>query len=161
MIEIRLAGAGETAALVDCHLACWREAYRDHTSQAYLASVARGRSDRIAYWTTKIDNGTAPWLAVADGEVIGLAHAGPTEDADLSPGLELFMIYVRAAHWGTGVGHRLLEATIGDRPASLWVLAGNERAVTFYLRHGFRPDGAEKLHAGFRRPIIRMVRGSS
>ena len=161
MTDIRLAGAGEIAALVDCHLACWQEAYRDHASRAYLADVARGRLARIAYWTTKIDSGNAPWLAVDDGEVIGLADAGPTEDSDLQPGLELFMIYVRAAHWGTGVGHRLLQAAIGDRPASLWVLDGNERAVGFYRRHGFRTDGAEKLHAGFQRPIIRMIRAGS
>lgn len=161
MIVIRLAGAGDITALVDCPLACWQEAYRDHTSKAYLAEVARGRLARIAYWTTKIDSGSAPWLALDGGEVIGLADAGPTEDVDLRPGLELFMIYVRAAHWGSGVGHRLLETAIGDRPASLWVLDGNERALRFYRRHGFHPDGAEKLHAGFQRPAIRMVRGSS
>ncbi|GAB3768097.1 GNAT family N-acetyltransferase [Microlunatus parietis] len=161
MIEIRPAAAGETAALVDCHLACWREAYREYASEAYLANVSGGRSARISYWTTKIDNGRAPWLALDDGEVIGLADAGPTEDDDLRPGLELFMIYVRAAHWGAGVGHRLLEAAIGDQPASLWVLDGNDRAVGFYRRHGFRPDGARKLHPGFRRPIIRMIRGRS
>lgn len=90
--------------------------------------------------------------------MIGIADAGPTEDAGLRPDLELFMIYVRAAHWGTGVGRRLLQATIGDRPASLWVLADNERAVAFYRRQGFRADGAEKLHAGIQRMIIRMVR---
>jgi ribosomal protein S18 acetylase RimI-like enzyme len=31
-----------------------------------------------------------------------------------------------------------------DIPVSLWVLEGNERAVRFYRRHGFVPDGATK-----------------
>jgi hypothetical protein len=39
----------------------------------------------------------------------------------------------------------LLDAAIGDRPASLWVLDDNPRAREFYRRNGFAPDGAEKL----------------
>ena len=34
----------------------------------------------------------------------------------------------------------------GVEPASLWVLRGNERAMRFYARHGFQPDGAVKFH---------------
>ena len=49
---------------------------------------------------------------------------------------------MRARCWGTGLGHRLLVATLGERAAYLWVLAGNDRATGFYERHGFALDGA-------------------
>ncbi|WP_180923796.1 GNAT family N-acetyltransferase [Nocardioides marinisabuli] len=71
------------------------------------------------------------------------ASALPARDDDPAlPGLELTALYVRARCWGTGLGHRLLEAAVGDRAAYLWVLAGNERATGFYERHGFVLDGA-------------------
>lgn len=46
----------------------------------------------------------------------------------------------RGAH-GTGLGHRLHEAALGDIPTVLRVLEGNERAVRFYRGHGYAPVG--------------------
>lgn len=67
-------------------------------------------------------------------------------------------LYVRAEVYGTGVGHALCEATIGAQPAYLWVLHGNERAIAFYERQGFRFDGTTKPEdVGLER---RMVRGT-
>ena len=61
------------------------------------------------------------------------------------PPLELMSLYVRAQYHGSGVAHRLLEASIGAATASLWVFEANPRARAFYSKHGFRPDGARKL----------------
>lgn len=73
------------------------------------------------------------------------------------PTQELMALYVRAEAYGTGVGHRLFEAALGAAPAYLWVLGGNERAVAFYRRQGFRLDGATKAdEVGTE---LRMVRG--
>ena len=70
--------------------------------------------------------------------------------------LELYALYVRAAYWGTGVGYALFEIAVGDRACYLWVLAGNERAIGFYERQGFRLDGTEDEHdEGLH---VRMVR---
>ena len=65
---------------------------------------------------------------------------------------------MRQAQWGTGLGHRLLRASLGDQPASLWVLAANARARRFYAAHGFEPDGQERVNAVFDRLELRMVR---
>ena len=66
-------------------------------------------------------------------------------------------LYVVAELYGTGVGRRLLETTIGRRPAYLWVLDGNARAVAFYERQGFRFDGRTKSDPPYGRER-RMVR---
>ncbi len=158
MIEIRHATTSDVPSLVACHLACWREAYQEVAPADYLAELDQSIPARIAFWTSKIAKGNAPWLAVDDETVIGLAAAGPTEDDDLPSGLELFAIYVRATHWDSGLGHRLLEAAIGNAPASLWALEDNPRAHRFYRRHGFTPDGTAKHHGRLDLPIIRLTR---
>jgi len=55
----------------------------------------------------------------------------------------------------------LLEAAIGSRAASLWVAAGNSRAIGFYRHFGFEPDGARDVLTDWEDlPEIRMVRPS-
>ena len=76
--------------------------------------------------------------------LIGIAIAGPTRDDDVPAGIELYAIYVRAAHQGSGVADDLLAAAIGDGPASLWTYRDSPRASAFYVNHDFIPDGAER-----------------
>ncbi len=91
--------------------------------------------------------------------LIGFASIGPARDNDMDDTLELWALYVRASYWGTGVGYALFEIAVGDRAAYLWVLAGNERAIRFYERQGFRLDGTEDEHdEGLH---VRMVRAGT
>ena len=60
-------------------------------------------------------------LAVQGPEVIGFATAGPAEEVGVQVSFTLNAINVRRAYWGTGVGQRLLDLTVGDREAFLWV----------------------------------------
>ena len=39
---------------------------------------------------------------------------------------------------------------------SLWVLADNERARRFYKRHGFEPDGVEKIEEIGGKPLTEV-----
>ena len=63
----------------------------------------------------------------------------------------LFALYLLAARWGSGLGHRLHGAGLdvlrstGFRHAVLWVLESNARAVAFYEREGWRFDGQSQL----------------
>ncbi len=56
----------------------------------------------------------------------------------------MWALYVRADVYGRGVGYALLNESLGSAPAYLWVLEGNERAIAFYERQGFRLDGCIK-----------------
>jgi GNAT superfamily N-acetyltransferase len=103
-----------------------------------------------------VDQSEPTLVAEGPAGLIGFVMAGEGRDNDVDVALELKALYVRAAWWGTGVGYALLEEAIGDRAAYLWALAGNERALRFYERQGFRLDGTrdeqdEGLH-------VRMVR---
>ena len=158
MIEIRLATTTDVPTVVACHLACWHEAYRDLVPATYLAELEQSVPARIDHWTTMITSGAEVWIATDDDTVIGLASAGPSTDEDVTSDRELFALYVRAAHWKTGLGHRLLDAAVAAHPASLWVLRSNTRAIDFYRSHGFIEDGTTKLHPRLALEVIRLTR---
>jgi ribosomal protein S18 acetylase RimI-like enzyme len=78
-------------------------------------------------------------VAEVGGEVVGMTVYGPHEDD-----LVLWKLYVLPDHHGRGIGHRLLEAALEraheleHTRMSVSVVDGNDRAMRFYERHGFR-----------------------
>ncbi len=153
---VRGATADDAEAFSACHLACWREAYEELWGSERFAEFD---PVKLAVRRRKeIESGVAAhYLAEVDGEVVGIAIAGPSRDDDAPTELELYAIYVRKGFQGTGVADELLTATIGDSPACLWVYRDNPRASAFYVHHDFIPDGSEKIDSvGILE--IRMVR---
>lgn len=118
---------------------------------------ARARS---RMWSQVMAAGSGElWVGEVAGEIVGFAWAGQSRDDPPVRALELGSIYVLAAHHGSGLGQQLLDAALGSRAASLWVLDVNPRAHAFYARNGFSPDGAEKIDNSFGNVRdIRMVR---
>jgi GNAT superfamily N-acetyltransferase len=150
----------DVPAAAHCHLECWREAYSELLTPARLAELLT--IDRfLELWRQLITGGRVVRLAVQGPEVIGFATAGPAEEVGVQVSFTLNAINVRRAYWGTGVGQRLLDMTLGGREAFLWVFRDNARARAFYLRNGFRPDGAERVEPVFGPIEIRMVRSAA
>jgi len=160
MITIRAATLDDAEAAAACHIACWREAYAGVVAPDVLAQRTSDLTERTARWRHIIASFPPRCLAVAEaGDVVGFSAAGPGRDDDVDVELELYALYVRAVHHGTGLADRLLRQAIGDAPAYLWVFEANPRARAFYARHRFDPDGVRKLDPFFEEPDIRMVRG--
>lgn len=140
---IRRAEVDDAQAFSDCHIACWREAFENLWDEERFEeldpiALAADRREQIAA-------GVADHvLAEADGEVVGIAIAGPTRDQDAPTERELYAIYVRQAQQGSGISDNLLEAVLGTGPASLWSYRDNPRASAFYVNHDFIPDGGER-----------------
>lgn len=155
-VTVRPALIADAEAFTECHVACWREAYATLWGEGRLDgldidSLIARRRDEIASGEAK------HLLAERDGEVIGVAIAGPTRDEEPAAEIELYAIYVRAAHYGTGVSTKLLDAVLEGQPASLWTYRDNPRATAFYIKRDFIPDGTERNDsAGIRE--LRMVR---
>jgi GNAT superfamily N-acetyltransferase len=159
MVTIRRGVPSDAAAAAALHIACWREGYAGIVPSEVLAERTNDLAERTERWRGFLTAGPPRWLAVADGgELVGFSAAGPGRDDDIDLDLELYAIYVLASQFGTGLGHRLIEAAIADAPAYLWVFEANPRAQTFYAKHGFEPDGSRKPEPSFREPEIRMVR---
>lgn len=153
-VQIRRAVPEDAEALTRLHLDCWDDAFTGLMPQAVLDARRDDVPARVERWRKALDTGHTS-VAEHDSGLIGFVNAAPgTELPQLE--IQLFALYVRARWWGTGVGHALFDAAVGNRTAYLWTLEGNDRSIRFYERHGFRLDGAAEDEPYGRR--VRMVR---
>jgi L-amino acid N-acyltransferase YncA len=150
----------DAEALGQVHVQVWREAYAEHMPTDFLEELDPVSS--AERWKLRFEMDEPEGIVVVatapDGEIVGFASAGPTRDEDAPTQWELYSINVVAAHHGSGAASQLILAALKQRPATLWVIRGNARADTFYRRHGFRVEGATKLHEGTGASEIRMIR---
>ncbi|MHC6595065.1 GNAT family N-acetyltransferase [Arthrobacter sp. C152] len=167
-LSIRRAGAGDIEAVARVHYQCWQETYRGMLSDGFLAAV--DPAGRLALWRQLLDRPqpAEAWVACDGGTPVGFAGVrllpGPGSPEGHPPpssgDVELWGLYLLASHQGLGLGRGLLDAALGDKAASLWVAAGNDKAIGFYRRFGFDADGAKDILADWESlPVIRMVRG--
>ncbi len=166
-VEIREPTPEDAEAIGRMHHASWVEAYGDLLPADFWASFAP--ESRVALWRRLLEDPrperrTA--VALVDGEVVGVALAGAAtagEDNAYPPVRErqLDILYVLAAHQGTGIAQRLLEAVLPPgTPAQLWVFERNPRARRFYERNGFVPDGTRHVFGPELgdQPEVRLIR---
>lgn len=151
-VTIRPATTDDAAAIADVHVRSWREAHTGFVPDDYLRSL--DGAQRTQHWTQEISSGPTTgvrtYVADGDGRVVGFASFGPSRDEDARRGeREVYAIYLDPGTWGHGVARELMRTVLNDvgetTPLSLWVPADNERARHFYRRHGFAPDGVERL----------------
>jgi len=148
---IRAAADHDAQAIAEVHVRSWQRAYRGLLPDDFLAGLSVAR--RQAGWARAIGVDD-PTLLVgeADGRVAGFVAIGRSRDADARTGdHEIMALYVLPERWSSGLGRGLwLKArdallARGATRASLWVLAGNERAIRFYRAAGFEPEpGVER-----------------
>jgi hypothetical protein len=95
---VRQARRDDADAIADAHVQAWRVAYRPFFPAAYLDSdeFDRDRRDRWRSWSWQRD-GTALFVPVLDGRVVGFAFVGPerTEADDAVTGSgEVYSFYL-------------------------------------------------------------------
>ena len=156
---MRVATSADADALGALHVASWRWAYEGLLPADYLAGL--DPAERSAWWRTVLSQ---PWpgsvlVAERAGKVIGFVTVGPSTpsqsgdsaDPDGRGTAVLYALYLQPLSAGAGVGHLLHEAGLAvlrDQrytDVTLWVLRTNRRAIAFYERHGWSPDGREQL----------------
>ncbi|MGW0840651.1 N-acetyltransferase family protein [Streptomyces sp. NPDC002787] len=160
--------------MADCHpvseirVGGWRTAYAGLVPRAYLDAmdVDEDAGKRRAMLSNQ-ENPVRNLIAERAGQIVGWVAYGPYRDGEVRTGdAELYALYVRPGHFGTGVGTALLRATTercataGHDRMLLWVLKENAPARRFYEHHGFLPDGAEEPFEanGVEVPEVRYVR---
>ena len=95
---------------------------------------------------------------------LGYVAAGPSRDPDvLKPTGEIWSIFLEPGALGRGVGSLLMEGALDQLAqfdeVTVWSFRDNERANSFYERHGFVRDGAEKRMAEWAQvPTVRYRR---
>lgn len=157
---VRPATLDDASAIGRVQVLSWRDTYPE-LDAAFWERFTIGQATEN--WRTWMHDGAAPWVGEVANEVVGFALARRArESAGYPPvrGTEVYALYVLTPHHGSGVGQALLDAVLAsEAPAQLWVAQHNPRAIAFYRRNGFEPDGATDDGAQFHAiPALRMVR---
>lgn len=124
------------------HYKSWHETYASLVDAEYMKRITLETCIATARkWPENI-------LVAKDGDrVIGFVAYGPYRDDTLRGCGEIFAIYVLEAYQRQQVGYALMNAALDMladyKTIALWVLKGNERAIHFYERYGFRFDKTE------------------
>ena len=150
-MQIRQATISDVQTVARIHVASWQAAYRGQIPDAVLDSLDVEK--RAAFWHTHLTT-QPPGIFVAElnREVVGFCDLIPSRDKDSDPKsvAEIAAIYVHPNHWRQGAGrtlcHRALETARCKNftVVTLWVLASNIAARSFYGKMGFHLDGATK-----------------
>lgn len=158
-MQVREAQASDAPAIAAVHVASWQAAYVGLVPDDYLAGLSV--EERLGLWEWLLGDGLGPDRPVpsatfvleadggAGGGVVGFIHVAASRDPDAveSEVGEVTGFYLRSEAWGQGGGRLLMTEGIeqlrafGFMRATLWVLAGNDRARRFYEAAGWSADG--------------------
>jgi GNAT superfamily N-acetyltransferase len=147
-VELRHPTPADGERLARMNYASWRDAYASFLPAEFWSEATERRW--ISNWIARLESpapGSATWIALRDGEILGFVTVGPARQNPTAGApardRELWSLYVRASEYGSGLADRLLDLALpGQAPAELWAFEANGRALRFYARHGFTPDGA-------------------
>jgi ribosomal protein S18 acetylase RimI-like enzyme len=151
-MPIRKAELSDARGIAEVHVASWQAAYRGFFPDDFLDNLSA--DNRETYWQEAIELGRSGLLVFEkDGAIIGFASFGESRDEDAVEGYtsELFAIYFDPEQWGKGYGAELSAEVVKAlnvrrfAELTLWVLKDNQRAIRFYEKLGFAPDGVEKI----------------
>lgn len=161
--QFRQATPDDAEAVVRMHTQAHQESYAGLLPAEFFAGRRRSMPERTEQRRPYLASPDPRLLAFdADGELVGLADAGPGRQPGWQHRLELYSLYTLQRTHGSGLGSALLQAAVGTGPAYLWTLAENHRAQAFYAKHGFIADGGRKFLSPewLGLPEIRMVRSA-
>lgn len=124
------------------HYKSWHETYAGLVNEEYMKKHTLEKCTEAAHkWPDNI-------IVAKDGnKVIGFVGYGTYRDNTLPNHGEVFAIYVLNEYQGKKVGYELMNAALNKlsqyRKIAVWVLKGNDRAISFCKRYGFQFDGME------------------
>lgn len=150
---IRLARPTDSIAIARLHVAAWQVAYHGLLPEHYLDGLSDSEWEKTwAMRLSKPEVKAAVLVAEEHGAILGFANVGPGRDPDttLRTG-EIRSIYLHPHSQRRGLGTRLHDhamqalARHGFRHATLWVLASNRPARSFYEKLAWTVDGHTKI----------------
>ena len=149
VIEIRRAEPKDASGIASVHDSAWANAYDGIVPHGALHRMIRRRGEK--WWADAIRRSTIVLVLEIDGKIVGYATIGRNRVSTLPYDGEIYELYLNPEHQGIGLGTRLFLAARSElkrRKLSgsvVWVLAENDRAISFYENAGGRAvaEGAE------------------
>ncbi len=148
-IETRRAGPRDAGAIASVHDAAWTNAYTGMVPHGALTKMVRRRGEK--WWADAIRRSTIVLVLEIAGSVVGYATLGRNRVKTLPYDGEVYELYLLPEYQGVGLGTRLFLAARGElkrrslKGSVVWVLADNQRAISFYENAGGKAvaEGAE------------------
>lgn len=140
--KVRRARIADAAGLGAVHSAAWMATYRGIIPHDELEHMVSRRTP--AWWRSAIRSRDTVLVLEIGGEIIGYATCGCARLPCDHDG-EIYEIYLKPEYQGLGYGELLFEGCRGAldhkgfKGVIVWVLADNDRAVSFYWARGGRP----------------------
>lgn len=168
-ISIRRAGKKDASVLAQMGKLTFTQSYASILPAEELASYT-GHAFSIEQVGAELGDAAITYLlALAGTEPCGyskLAPSSPPPVVGNTKPVELTRLYVLPDWTGKGIGtiliRKALDAALEQNYGSCWlrVWTGNERAIDFYRRWGFREVGSEPYNVGkCSRTVLLMMRG--
>lgn len=161
-ISVRPAVDDDAGRLAEIHVAAWQATYRGIMTDERLDGMSVARA--ALRWRRNITDPAAgtEYLVVTHNDLpVGFAILGPADDSE--PGMgQLYALNLHPDWWARRLGSMLFGAaeqrltTLGYSRGFLWVAQGNERAITFYNKHGWLDDGGTLEDERFDPPISEL-----
>lgn len=153
MFSQRLAETADADQIARVHYESLNVTF-NHTAPEYVAS--RTLNDFENAWHERVLSQTSITnLLLSNNEIVGFVSAGPCRDEDTNSSWgSVDRIYLHPSVCEKGLGLQLLkwcENNLAERnfeTAKLWVFEVNKRAIRFYERNGYKPDGNSKQEFG-------------
>ena len=142
--------------------AVMKEAFRSFLGDRWTETDDRYSAPEVFRQTANrkdLFSETVSYVAVEEGKILGYIKGTASEN-----GLgTLEVVGVRPSHFGKGAGTALMRAleefwaSRGLRKVSTCVSAHNRRALLYYIKHGFIPEGYCRDH--FREGLDEIILG--
>jgi len=151
LMQVRQATIADTNKIAQIHVASWQAAYRGQIPDVVLDNLDVEK--RASFWRSHLaSHPLGTFVAELNQEIIGFCDLIPSRDQDsnVQAIAEIAAIYVHPNHWRQGAGRMLCQRALDAArrenftAVTLWVLALNVAAHSFYQAMGFHLDGATK-----------------
>ena len=123
------------------HWKAWHETYTGLMPDDYLKNITLEKCIKIAHKWTQNTN-----LLKVNKKAVGFCCIG--ESTETEGAIEIFAIYLLKEYQGKKLGYALLNNSLSmfakNEKTVLWVLEGNEKAISFYKKFGFGFNGNKK-----------------
>jgi GNAT superfamily N-acetyltransferase len=153
-IEIRPGTGDDLFMIAGVLVDTWRSTFRGLLADDFLDGLSR--EEQAVRHARRMGQAGVSYLVAVEplaDAIIGFANFGPARGTVPVHVYELYALYVRAEHQGSGIGSALVHATAaqcaGQGATSLfaWVLAGNPNRQ-FYERLGAKPVETSRIGLG-------------
>ncbi|MEP4147927.1 MAG: N-acetyltransferase [Halioglobus sp.] len=158
-MPVTIRRAVESDAVPLAHLAelTFRQAFTADNSDADMNLHCESSFGTKIQRAEILDVNTTFLLAVSEGAMIGFGQLRLSSPKDCVPGdapAELYRIYVLSDWHGSGVAHSIMSEALGHAAANgsdavwLGVWEHNNKAISFYRKHGFGIVGEHEFRLG-------------